>query len=135
MYARWREAEAWLGRRDGRTRGSEALRSAHCQAVSLGAQPLVARLTELAGRHAIDLNSAATEDLGLTHREAEVLALLAEGHTNRRIANELVIAEKTAGAHVSRILAKLGVTTRGEAAAIAHRLATAGAQAAVGAGR
>jgi DNA-binding CsgD family transcriptional regulator/tetratricopeptide (TPR) repeat protein len=135
VYARWREAEAWLGRRDGRTRGSAALRSAHCQAVGLGAQPLVARVTELAGRHAIDLNSAATEDLGLTHREAEVLALLAEGHTNRRIANELVIAEKTAGAHVSRILSKLGVTTRGEAAAVAHRLATGGAQAAVGARR
>jgi DNA-binding NarL/FixJ family response regulator len=47
--------------------------------------------------------------------------MVAEGHTNRQIASELVISEKTAGAHVSRILGKLGVTTRGAAAAVAHR--------------
>jgi DNA-binding NarL/FixJ family response regulator len=60
--------------------------------------------------------------LGLTRRETEVLALLAEGQTNRQIGQELYITEKTASVHVSRILAKLGVAGRGEAAAIAHRL-------------
>jgi DNA-binding CsgD family transcriptional regulator len=60
--------------------------------------------------------------LALTHREAEVLALVAEGRTNRQIGQALFITPKTAGVHVSRILAKLGVTGRGEAAAIAHRL-------------
>jgi DNA-binding CsgD family transcriptional regulator len=51
-----------------------------------------------------------------------VLALIAEGRTNRQIDQELFISEKTAGIHVSRILAKLGVAGRGEAAATAHRL-------------
>ena len=51
-----------------------------------------------------------------------MLALVAEGRTNRQIGQALFITPKTAGVHVSRILAKLGVTGRGEAAAIAHRL-------------
>jgi DNA-binding CsgD family transcriptional regulator/tetratricopeptide (TPR) repeat protein len=59
---------------------------------------------------------------GLTAREREVLALVAEGRSNGEIAAELYIATKTASAHVSNILAKLGVSKRGEAAAVAHRL-------------
>jgi DNA-binding CsgD family transcriptional regulator len=55
-------------------------------------------------------------------RELEVLVLVAEGQTNRQIGQILFITPKTAGVHVSRILTKLGVTGRGEAAAIAHRL-------------
>ena len=60
--------------------------------------------------------------LGLTAREYEVLRLVAAGHSNREIASELFISAKTASVHVSNILAKLGVTSRGEAAATAHRL-------------
>jgi ATP/maltotriose-dependent transcriptional regulator MalT len=66
---------------------------------------------------------AAANPFGLTPRERQVLAALAEGHTNREIAAELFMAEKTASVHVSRILAKLGVRSRTEAAAVAHRLA------------
>jgi DNA-binding CsgD family transcriptional regulator len=51
-----------------------------------------------------------------------VLALVARGRTNRQIGQALFITPKTASVHVSRILAKLGVTGRGEAAAVAHRL-------------
>jgi DNA-binding NarL/FixJ family response regulator len=51
-----------------------------------------------------------------------VLTLVAEGRTNQQIGKELFITEGTASVHVSRILAKLGVARRGEAAAIAHRL-------------
>jgi DNA-binding CsgD family transcriptional regulator/tetratricopeptide (TPR) repeat protein len=58
----------------------------------------------------------------LTPRERQVLAALAEGATNREIAASLFMAEKTASVHVSRILAKLGVRSRTEAAAVAHRL-------------
>jgi DNA-binding NarL/FixJ family response regulator len=57
----------------------------------------------------------------LTPRERQVLALLAEGATNRQIGRALYMAEKTASVHVSRILSKLGVRTRTQAAAVAHR--------------
>ena len=57
----------------------------------------------------------------LTPREQEVLELLAEGHSNREIAAKLFIAPKTASVHVSNILAKLGASSRTEAAAIAYR--------------
>ncbi|WP_445149366.1 helix-turn-helix transcriptional regulator [Baekduia sp. Peel2402] len=60
--------------------------------------------------------------LGLTPRERDVLALVAQGRTNREIGEELFMAEKTASVHVSRILAKLDVRSRTEAAAVAHRL-------------
>ncbi|MFI6651613.1 AAA family ATPase [Streptomyces sp. NPDC050529] len=66
--------------------------------------------------------AAAVESFGLTPREQDVHRLVAAGHTNRRIAEELYISPKTASVHVSNILAKLGVTGRGEAAALAHRL-------------
>ena len=58
---------------------------------------------------------------GLTDREREVLALVAAGKSNPQIAAALYISRKTAEHHVSRILAKLGVTTRAEAAAVATR--------------
>jgi DNA-binding NarL/FixJ family response regulator len=51
-----------------------------------------------------------------------VLALVAEGATNRQIGAALFMAEKTASVHVSRILSKLGVSSRTQAAAVAHRL-------------
>jgi DNA-binding CsgD family transcriptional regulator len=54
--------------------------------------------------------------LALTAREHDVLRLVADGKTNRQIAAELFISANTAGVHVSRILAKLGVATRTEAA-------------------
>jgi len=57
--------------------------------------------------------------IDLTPREREVLAMVAEGKTNREIGTELFISESTAGVHVSNILAKLGVASRTEAAAIA----------------
>jgi hypothetical protein len=51
-----------------------------------------------------------------------VLALVAEGRTNRQIGQALYITPKTASAHLSRILTKLGIAGRGEAATVAHRL-------------
>ncbi|MCX4744767.1 response regulator transcription factor [Kitasatospora sp. NBC_01287] len=58
----------------------------------------------------------------LTPRELEVLALIGKGETNRQIGRELYLAEKTVKNHISRILAKLGVERRIQAAVIATRL-------------
>lgn len=57
----------------------------------------------------------------LSERELEVVGLIAEGKTNKEIAEALIIAEKTARNHVSRILTKLGLTRRSQAAAWAIR--------------
>lgn len=60
----------------------------------------------------------------LSRREREVLRLVAAGHTNPQIADALYISRKTAEHHVSNILAKLGVATRTEAAALHLRALT-----------
>jgi DNA-binding CsgD family transcriptional regulator/tetratricopeptide (TPR) repeat protein len=62
------------------------------------------------------------DTFGLSHREKEVLALIAQGRTNREIGDRLFISQKTVGVHVGNILAKLGVSGRVEAAAVAIRL-------------
>jgi DNA-binding CsgD family transcriptional regulator/tetratricopeptide (TPR) repeat protein len=130
-YARWRQAEALLGRRRARE-GAEVLVAAHAAAERLGAAPLARELALLARRARVELvngvppEAAGDEDpatqLGLTRREREVLGLVAGGLTNREIAQALFVTEKTAGAHVSSILAKLHVRSRLEAATAAQRL-------------
>jgi DNA-binding CsgD family transcriptional regulator/tetratricopeptide (TPR) repeat protein len=64
----------------------------------------------------------ASDTFGLSRREREVLFLLAQGRTNREIGERLFISQKTVGVHVGNILAKLGVSGRVEAAAVAIRL-------------
>jgi DNA-binding NarL/FixJ family response regulator len=59
--------------------------------------------------------------LGLSRRESAVLGLLAAGLTQLDIAQELYISPKTVASHIQRILAKLGVHSRAQAVAIAHR--------------
>ncbi|HEX3516729.1 MAG TPA: AAA family ATPase [Trebonia sp.] len=78
-----------------------------------------------AAGHAGTWSPRPTDELarfGLTDREREVLILVAAGRSNPEIARELFISAKTASVHVSNILAKLGVSGRVEAAAVAHRL-------------
>ena len=65
---------------------------------------------------------AKQDTFGLSRREREVLALISEGRTNREIGERLFISQKTVGVHVGNILAKLGVSGRVEAAAVAIRL-------------
>jgi DNA-binding CsgD family transcriptional regulator len=140
-YVLWREAEAHAGAGDPGG-AATALRAASAQARTIGARLLVARIDGLARRLRIDVVPQTTDGpvlelktlekssepvgpadpFGLTSREREVLALVAEGWTNRRIADELFISESTAGVHVSHILAKLGVESRTEAATVAVRL-------------
>jgi DNA-binding CsgD family transcriptional regulator len=123
---RWRAAEAHVAAGD-REAAAEAARAAHAAAVRIGAGWLRGEIEGLAARARLalergDRDEAPDEDpFGLTERERQVLALLAEGATNREIGATLFMAEKTASVHVSRILAKLNARTRTEAAAVAHR--------------
>jgi len=113
------------------------LRKAHQTALGLGARPLRRKIEEVATRAGIKLDPDAgavvserprpvdRDPHGLTRRETEVLRLLADGLTNREIADRLFISESTAGVHVSHILGKLGVGTRAAAAAVGARMALA----------
>ncbi len=130
---RFREAEASLMGPGDRARAVEALRAARAWAVMVGAEPLLRDVDGLARRARLDIAApvseppvtAAGEPLrdpyGLSPREHEVLALLVDGRTNREIGATLFISEKTASVHVTHILDKLGVTSRGAAAALAAR--------------
>jgi DNA-binding NarL/FixJ family response regulator len=87
----------------------EAARSALEQ---LGARPDLDRLARLVG---------SLKPGGLSPRESEVLMHVAAGKTNRAIATELVISEKTVARHVSNIFTKLGLSSRAEATAYAYK--------------
>ena len=128
-YARLRLGEAALAGGDDDAARRE-LRAAWDAGAELGARPLVDAVERLARRGRVDIGVAAAPapaaggtdgGPGLTPRESEVLALVAEGRTNRQIGEALFISEKTASVHVSRLLAKLGASNRGEAAAAARR--------------
>ena len=127
-WAGWRELEApydaararvllglacrALGDEDGAAMELDAARSVFER---LGAGPDLARVEQLATR------TAPAAPGGLTARELEVLALVAGGRTNRAIAAELVISERTVATHVSSILTKLGLPSRSAATAYAYR--------------
>ncbi len=87
----------------------------------LGATPLLTELRTLgparSGRRAV----ATEREEGLTPREQEILALVAQGRTNREIASQLFISAKTVSVHISNILSKLGAGGRTEAVALARR--------------
>jgi ATP/maltotriose-dependent transcriptional regulator MalT len=125
-YARLRAAEAFVAAGDRAAAGAPLL-AAIDAATRMEAAPLADAARALARRARVRLEAPAAEPapaapLGLTPREHEVLLLVAEGHTNREIGERLFMSEKTASVHVSRILAKLDVSGRVEAAAVAHRL-------------
>jgi DNA-binding CsgD family transcriptional regulator len=80
----------------------------------LGAAPAVTRVSALARQ------SAPKAASGLTAREIEVLRLVAAGKTNRAIAAELVLSEKTVARHMSNIFTKLGLSSRAAATAFAY---------------
>jgi DNA-binding CsgD family transcriptional regulator len=136
-YALFRYADALHGGGD-QDAAAAAAGEALELAGSAGAAPLQADVEALIRRarlHAADPPSRAEpgapvagggepdalERLGLTAREGEVLRLVADGRSNSQIAETLFISRKTASVHVSNILSKLGVSSRVEAAALAHR--------------
>jgi DNA-binding CsgD family transcriptional regulator len=135
-YAWLRLAEAAAAAGDRQTAG-RSVRQAHALARQVGAVPIADETAALARRTRLSLDepqagavTAPPEDpldrFGLTEREREILALLAAGRSNPQIAGALFISPKTASVHVSNILTKLGVASRMEAAAVAHRLGVGG---------
>jgi len=136
-YAQFRAAEAGLRSEGVRADVGTLLRSANSTTLELGANPLRRAIEALAARGRIPVTSdaepeptesrtataaAAPPATSLSTRELEVLALVAAGRTNGEIAAQLFITTKTASAHVTHILDKLGVANRVEAAMAAARL-------------
>ena len=127
--ARVRAAESALAAGD-RACAQRWLNGAADVAASLGAATLLEEVTLLAASARVTIGGAPAEvvgpgrarDLGLTNREIDVLRLVSAGRSNRQIGEQLFISAKTVSVHVTNILAKLGVGSRGEAAATAHRL-------------
>jgi len=126
-YARLREADA-AARAGRREQAARALASCQLLASRLPSPPLLSLAADLARRARIPSSPASAAPVAdmasrgdLTSRETEVLALLAEGHSNRQIARALFISERTVAVHVSRILSKLGARNRTEAAAFMIR--------------
>jgi ATP/maltotriose-dependent transcriptional regulator MalT len=130
--AAWHAAEAEVEGGD-RSAASELAAAALETAERLGSRWLAEEITTLCQRGRLDTSAGGSapaepapqqedDPFGLTPREHQVLVLIAEGATNRQIGAALFMAEKTASVHVSRILSKLGVQSRTQAAAVAHRL-------------
>jgi DNA-binding CsgD family transcriptional regulator len=101
-----------LGDDDTATLELEAARDVFAQ---LGAAPDLARVDSLARR------APSVDDHGLTARELQVLRLVAAGESNRTIASELILSERTVDRHVSNIFAKLDVSSRAAATAYAYK--------------
>jgi DNA-binding CsgD family transcriptional regulator len=132
-WARWRELDVpyeaarcrVLAARAFRTLGDDPSASMEFDAAravfaDLGARPALAAIDALMASDSSDRAG------GLTARETEVLRLVAEGKTNRLIALDLYLSEKTVARHLSNIFAKLGVSTRSAATAYAYQHGLAG---------
>jgi DNA-binding CsgD family transcriptional regulator len=125
-YARLREAEAAVraGRRD---QAARSLSACTTLARPLQAAPLLGLAEDLARRARLTITpvpdrAAVEARFDLTRRERDVLALLLNGDSNRQIARALFISDRTVAVHVSRILDKLGVRNRTEAATVGAKL-------------
>lgn len=119
--SRWRWAEALLEAGE-RGPAAEQAAAALDAAQRMGAAPLAAAVRDLARRGRLDVAGVRAETVDvLTAREAEVLALVAQGLSNRQIGERLFISGKTVSVHVSNVLAKLGASGRTEAVTLAHR--------------
>jgi DNA-binding NarL/FixJ family response regulator len=123
-YALLRRAEALLAGGAPHGRVEPDLRAALATAERLHAGPLAAAVRGLAERAGVALEPGPAPPPGgpdpLTPRERSVLGLVASGRTNRQIGAELFISEKTVSVHLSRVMAKLGASSRTAAVTVAY---------------
>jgi ATP/maltotriose-dependent transcriptional regulator MalT len=115
----WRLAEALVAAGDRATAATHA-QSASAAAERMGAVPLKEAVAATVSRSRL-AGTGREADAVLTRRERDVLALVAEGMTNREIGKRLFISDKTASVHLSNVMTKLNVTSRTEAVTVAHR--------------
>jgi DNA-binding CsgD family transcriptional regulator len=106
-----------LGDEDGAMLELDAAREVFEQ---LGAQPDVARVDQLLKKAGPARPTGTVQHHGLTARELEVLRLVAQGKTNKAIAKELCLSEKTVDRHLSNLFVKVNVTSRAGATAYAY---------------
>jgi DNA-binding CsgD family transcriptional regulator len=141
-YALLRRGEALLATGASRSEATRALRAASETATAMGAAPFLDEIESLARRARLDVGRggrpvisapesdprasravrSAPELAALTGREHEVLAVMAEGLSNREIAHRLYISERTVAVHVSRVLTKTNTRSRTQAAALLQRV-------------
>lgn len=122
-YARLRLAESYAAHGD-RVAAVDAASAARDRADELGLGLIVRAVDDLRERAVLTRHSGArTADTALTEREAQVLALIEQGLSNKQIGERLYISAKTASVHVSSILKKVGATSRTEAVYRAARVA------------
>ena len=141
FLARQRQAEASLRDRGDRSAAVAAIEAALGVADAMGAPGLRERAMAVARAARLKLASESSSEADrmtdatgpwpLSKREREVLALLADGRTNRQIADALFISDKTASVHVTHIMTKLGVARRTEAALLAVRAGVVGGAGAI----
>jgi DNA-binding CsgD family transcriptional regulator/tetratricopeptide (TPR) repeat protein len=125
-YCRFRQGEQAANQRLTNI-AATAVEAAQTSARDIGAQPLIEEIEALVRRARLPYptpktipKQASADRFGLTDREREVWLLLGLGRSNREIASELFISERTAAVHVSSVLRKLGVKTRLEAGLVAQ---------------
>jgi DNA-binding NarL/FixJ family response regulator len=100
---------------------SALLEEARSICSDLGAAPALARADALAAQTPGGRQATSTYPAGLTRREAEVLGLLAAGHSNKEIAAQLFLSERTVERHITTLYRKIGTRRRTEAMAFALR--------------
>lgn len=118
--SRFRWAQALRAAGDRAAAELEAVEALH-EAQEMGARPLADAVLAWTKRARLAVPGARRETSTLTEREEQVLGLVAQGLSNRQIGERLYISTKTVSVHVSNVLAKLGVSGRAEAVAVATR--------------
>jgi DNA-binding NarL/FixJ family response regulator len=120
-YTLFRESQTLLAHRTDTVNARKRLKEAYGLADRMGAQSLRRQILRFAESHELLPRAAVPAFSDLTPRQMEVLRLVADGLTDREIAETLTISTRTANSHVAKILERLGARNRSEAATRYHQ--------------